>query len=907
MATVTSFPINTISLDATAVRQQGVPYANKAEAEGASILSVVLVIRLLGFRDSNDGGGALYKRVGSQPSHPGRLQSADGAWWEIADDVINVRMLGAVVEDAGDSTQAFHDTRSVCAALGRTFHIPSGTYNLASIAASIDLWEGAIICGDGPTSIVRWNDSGSVQRLFWHSFENEQIANVTLRDFTVRGNQDTDPLGSDTLAYPFVIFNVSHVIFERVQSIYPRGMGIVARNCDFVEVKDCVVDHAARDGINVAGCRRYSIIGNRVSYCDDDAIAAHTQTHSSGVLDIGGVIANNYIFASQGIKALGAASLSISGNTLDFTFSNAIDVQPLNSGSEGRNASQGISITGNVVRNHISRAGIDNLNQNADYIFIGGSSAQAGDGGAIPGWNDTSTGTVVDPYGAALNSYVDSDTPIMPSTGIVISGNVFQRTVAPVAKFSDYGYGSFHTRNGEIDPEITTAMFQGAGVRFIGGYANNVKIIGNVMAGMGRGVYVTATSTVLSGFDIADNTIFDTSLGAVVIGAGVSFATANYIRGNIIDCDPYHKNENRGADGSWAAEGNLTALIFQSSGGWLVQGNVFRNSSRISDSAIELSAVNTFTPDNVCEGKPDAYGFSTSNLGIGTVPRGSSVRWRVVECDPNSSDFRKLINTCFDSASSIPTSGIYVLGHFVRKSNPSVGSSIGWLRLTTGSGHTLGTDWMEVAGAASTTQAGVVELATDAEATAGSDTARAITPANLAAAAIKQGRHSRFFAASEFIPRTTNGAARGLTETSTNDAMLDTLDFDQSTQEGATLFWKPPKSWNRGTISFRFFWTADAGTAAQTFEVELDAVAISDDDALDATWGTAVGVSDALIATGDLHISDESSAVTVGGSPADGDAVMFRIKRDVSNDDLAADGRVLGVEVFFTTNAPNDA
>ncbi len=169
------------------------------------------------------------------------------------------------------------------------------------------------------------------------------------------------------------------------------------------------------------------------------------------------------------------------------------------------------------------------------------------------------------------------------------------------------------------------------------------------------------------------------------------------------------------------------------------------------------------------------------------------------------------------------------------------------------------------------------------------------------------GKQSKFFAASDFIPRLTDGAARGLTETSTNDGMLDTLDFDQTTQEGATLFWKPPKSWNLGTITFIPYWTADAGSASETFELELDAVALSNDDALDASWGTAVGVSDALIATGDLHIGAESSAVTVGGTPAAGDAIMIRIKRDVANDNLAADARLLGVEMFFTTNAGNDA
>ena len=33
---------------------------------------------------AGDGGGALYKRAVSEPSHPGKIQSADGTWWELA-------------------------------------------------------------------------------------------------------------------------------------------------------------------------------------------------------------------------------------------------------------------------------------------------------------------------------------------------------------------------------------------------------------------------------------------------------------------------------------------------------------------------------------------------------------------------------------------------------------------------------------------------------------------------------------------------------------------------------------------------------------------------------------------------------------------------------------------------------
>lgn len=53
-------------------------------------------IRTAGYSASGDGGGALYKRVLTEPSHAGKFQSADGAWWELAELVVAPEMFGAV-------------------------------------------------------------------------------------------------------------------------------------------------------------------------------------------------------------------------------------------------------------------------------------------------------------------------------------------------------------------------------------------------------------------------------------------------------------------------------------------------------------------------------------------------------------------------------------------------------------------------------------------------------------------------------------------------------------------------------------------------------------------------------------------------------------------------------------------
>jgi len=166
------------------------------------------------------------------------------------------------------------------------------------------------------------------------------------------------------------------------------------------------------------------------------------------------------------------------------------------------------------------------------------------------------------------------------------------------------------------------------------------------------------------------------------------------------------------------------------------------------------------------------------------------------------------------------------------------------------------------------------------------------------------GKKAVWIPAGAMVPQVTNGPSRAVTEHATNDVMIDSLDYDQTTSELAQFAWRMPESWNESTVTFRSVWTAASGSG--TFIAGLKAAALSDDDAIDGSWGTGVTVSDTLIATGDVHISAESNAVTVGGTPAAGDLVIFNVYRDIS-DTLNADARLIGIVLYVTTDAANDA
>src|SRR6185369_3732206 len=159
------------------------------------------------------------------------------------------------------------------------------------------------------------------------------------------------------------------------------------------------------------------------------------------------------------------------------------------------------------------------------------------------------------------------------------------------------------------------------------------------------------------------------------------------------------------------------------------------------------------------------------------------------------------------------------------------------------------------------------------------------------------------------IARTTNGAASGTTEMATNKQMVKTLDFDTTTQEFAQFSIQMPKSWDESTVTAKFVWSHAATTTNFGVVWALEAYAFSDDDALDAAWGTAQQVADTGGTTNDLYRTAATSAITVGGTPAAEDVVYYQVKRVPAggSDTMAIDARLHGVMLIYTINPATDA
>jgi len=169
------------------------------------------------------------------------------------------------------------------------------------------------------------------------------------------------------------------------------------------------------------------------------------------------------------------------------------------------------------------------------------------------------------------------------------------------------------------------------------------------------------------------------------------------------------------------------------------------------------------------------------------------------------------------------------------------------------------------------------------------------------------GTETIYVPAAAMYPNSTNGCADLEQVELSNGPELKCLDFDASSDENAQFTVCFPKSWNEGTVTFQAFWTV-TGTNTGTVAWGLSGVCIADDASINTAFGTnVVATAKAFSGTSnDMTVSATSGAVTIANAAVD-TQTYFQIMRDVSADSQSGDARLLGIKLFFTTDAANDA
>jgi hypothetical protein len=169
------------------------------------------------------------------------------------------------------------------------------------------------------------------------------------------------------------------------------------------------------------------------------------------------------------------------------------------------------------------------------------------------------------------------------------------------------------------------------------------------------------------------------------------------------------------------------------------------------------------------------------------------------------------------------------------------------------------------------------------------------------------GLETIYVPAAAMYPNTTDGSSDLEQVELSNGPELKCLDFAAAADDFAQFTVIFPKSWNEGTVTFQAFWTV-TGTNTGTVAWGLSGISFADNASINTAFGTqVVATAKAFSGTSnDMTVSAVSGAVTISNAAVD-TQTYFQVSRDVSADSQSGAARLLGIKLFFTTDAANDA
>jgi hypothetical protein len=424
-------------------------------------------------------------------------------------------------------------------------------------------------------------------------------------------------------------------------------------------------------------------------------VALHQAEYITGADVREGLVVTNNIFDDTGtIRLLGARMFNVGSNIMRRTKNGGVQV--FYDALEGEKSAFGGIVAFNQFYDTIERQPSTSPAVTVIYIASAPPRGSAATSNIIPGQANPATGVFVQPY-AWRNTSFDAGEPVAQPHSLLVFGNIIKRTLPSVAAYSSWGYGQSLSGTGWIDPAISEAELRPNVGLFIDADFRLVQIAYNTISHIASGIYVDAA---LSNYNL-DNWSIETNTITEFTNAGVDFASpvaartaATLIARNTFDGDPYHVHPNRGAAGAWATNDLPIAIATPGYQGVRIEENRIRN---VCSPYFNVFVADCRLKDNVLRCQPAALGFSTSNKGIGEVLQcENGYTYDLVNCDPTSASFGSFIDGMALFASGMPTSGLYVAGHFVKNVNRGL-THFGYVRQTTGTGHTPTVDWKTVA------------------------------------------------------------------------------------------------------------------------------------------------------------------------------------------------------------------
>ncbi len=183
---------------------------------------------------------------------------------------------------------------------------------------------------------------------------------------------------------------------------------------------------------------------------------------------------------------------------------------------------------------------------------------------------------------------------------------------------------------------------------------------------------------------------------------------------------------------------------------------------------------------------------------------------------------------------------------------------------------------------------------------------RKATAAKIRALVLAAKRYDTLFVgACAMTPSDSNGAeASSILFTNTTH---DTLKFASTADTKAEFSVVFPDDWDKGAVKAKILWTYNDSTAAEAGQAvgfTIGAVSYADGGNVSAAPSSLVLVGDVADSANELHRTDASAAIAIGGTAGDGNLVHFMLKRNTAyapegTTAMPTDALVLGVVIQF--------
>lgn len=300
-------------------------FSTVADVENSRIPAVLDSIRTNGYYDPGDGGGALYKRAESEPSHNSKVQSADGSWWTPVvpagyafDSVADMKASRLVTPGARVRTLGYYSPGD---GGGNDYEIVAAGTGTDDGGSFVDLSGSGLqakgLFVDGVVNVKEFgargdgvSDAASAINncISFLSAAGGGVAYVPAGDYvvgstivmrsntTLEGDGTTSRILSSATDKNDVITNESADLLDtnefnpddesiHIRNLYvngngrnrpggqPRASAIRLKNCKSSSVTGCYVENASWYGIEIKACWDIDVTGNLVTDCGDDGIS----------------------------------------------------------------------------------------------------------------------------------------------------------------------------------------------------------------------------------------------------------------------------------------------------------------------------------------------------------------------------------------------------------------------------------------------------------------------------------------------------------------------------------------------------------------------------------------------------------------------------------------------------------